>query len=165
MLVEWLPLCETQGDNFVLRPGCFIEFGHKCMYVCAQIHKYTHTCMLLIDSTIYKYMYSIQCMLYDLYVFVCVCVCAHLYACVYEPFCSHCSSCPKPLYFLRQYGSEPASGDKNRAMAAMVFPKLKTFPPQMRNVSSVAMWACRSCWIQNTSIISNTWQANIMVAM
>lgn len=138
----------------VLCPGCFTEFGHKCM--CTNTHTSYQQIVLYIGICVVCDVCYMICVFVCVY--VCVCTCVHV--CI--TFCSHSSSCPEQSYSLRQYGSEPASGDKNRNTAAMDFPKVKTFPLQMRGVSSFAMQARRSCLIQNTSIISNIWQANIM---
>lgn len=150
MLVEWLPLCEIQGDHFCIMPRMLHRvWSYLCMCT------YTHAHIYVTNSAIYKYMYSIRCMLYELCMCLCVHLCAPVFVYVYQPFCSHCSSCPEPWYSLRQRGSE-TTGDKNRATAAMDFLKVETFPLQMRDVSSVAMWAGISYQIKNTFTISNT---------
>lgn len=136
----------------VLCSVCFTEFSHTCMCICTQIHSCAHTygtnvliMLLIYRCTVYICIFSIKCMLNNTHVFVSVCARTYLCVRIYQPFFSHCSSCPEQPYSSRQYGRDPAAGDKNKAIAVMDFPKVNTSTLQMRGILSVAMRASRNC--------------------
>lgn len=136
------------GRSFLYCAQDASEFSHKGMCVCAHIHMYTR------DSTINKYMYSLWCVLYDLCPCLCVCVCINHFVPIAPLVQSH--HIPSYNVTLNQL--------LVTNVRAMNFPEVKTFSLQMREISSVAMWARRSCQIQSSSVISNMWQVNIMMS-